>query len=147
MKGHFEKAGVAPKRYVQELKLENAEGYTLGQEITVDVFVAGDKIDVTATSKGKGFAGAIKRHGLHTGPKTHGSKYHRHAGSNGAASDPSRVFKGKKMAGRMGAEQVTVQNLEVVKVDVENNVILVKGAVPGPKKALVTIKETTRAEA
>ena len=145
MKGHFEKAGVAPKRFVQEFKLDNAEGYTLGQEITVDVFVAGDKIDVTATSKGKGFAGAIKRHGLHTGPKTHGSKYHRHAGSNGAASDPSRVFKGKKMAGRMGAEQVTVQNLEVVKVDVENNVILVKGAVPGPKKALVTIKSAVKA--
>ena len=145
MKGHFEKAGVAPKRHVQEFKLDNAESYTLGQEITVDVFVAGDKIDVTATSKGKGFAGAIKRHGLHTGPKTHGSKYHRHAGSNGAASDPSRVFKGKKMAGRMGAEQVTVQNLEVVRVDVENNVILVKGAVPGPKKALVTIKQSVKA--
>ena len=145
MKGHFDKAGVAPKRHVQEFKLDNAESYTLGQEITVDVFVAGDKIDVTATSKGKGFAGAIKRHGLHTGPKTHGSKYHRHAGSNGAASDPSRVFKGKKMAGRMGAEQVTVQNLEVVRVDVENNVILVKGAVPGPKKALVTIKQSVKA--
>ena len=145
MKGHFEKAGVAPKRFVQEFKLENAESYTVGQEIKADVFVAGDKIDVTATSKGKGFAGAIKRHGLHTGPKTHGSKYHRHAGSNGAASDPSRVFKGKKMAGRMGAEQVTVQNLEVVRVDVENNVILVKGAVPGPKKALVTIKQSVKA--
>ena len=145
MKGHFDKAGVAPKRHVQEFKLDNAESYTLGQEITVDVFVAGDKIDVTATSKGKGFAGAIKRHGLHTGPKTHGSKYHRHAGSNGAASDPSRVFKGKKMAGRMGAEQVTVQNLEVVRVDVENNVILVKGAVPGPKKALVTVKQSVKA--
>ncbi len=145
MKGHFEKAGVAPKRFVQEFKLENAESYTVGQEITADVFAAGDKIDVTATSKGKGFAGAIKRHGLHTGPKTHGSKYHRHAGSNGAASDPSRVFKGKKMAGRMGNEQVTVQNLEVVRVDAENGVILVKGAVPGPKKALVTIKQSVKA--
>ena len=145
MKGHFEKAGVAPKRFVQEFKLENAESYAVGQEITVDVFAAGDKIDVTATSKGKGFAGAIKRHGLHTGPKTHGSKYHRHAGSNGACSDPSRVFKGKKMAGHAGAEQVTVQNLEVVRVDVENNVILVKGAVPGPKKALVTVKQSVKA--
>ncbi|MDO4553585.1 MAG: 50S ribosomal protein L3 [Lachnospiraceae bacterium] len=144
-KGHFEKAGVAPKRFVKEFRFDNAEEYTVGQEIKADIFAAGDKIDVTATSKGKGFAGAIKRHGLHTGPKTHGSKYHRHAGSNGSASDPSRVFKGKKMAGRMGAEQVTVQNLEIVKIDVENNVILVKGAVPGPKKAIVTLKETVKA--
>jgi large subunit ribosomal protein L3 len=144
-KGHFEKAGVAPKRFVKEFKFDNAEEYTVGQEIKADIFTVGDKIDVTATSKGKGFAGAIKRHGLHTGPKTHGSKYHRHAGSNGACSDPSRVFKGKKMAGRMGAEQVTVQNLEVVRIDVENNVILVKGAVPGPKKAMVTLKETVKA--
>ena len=144
-KGHFEKAGVAPKRFVKEFKFDNAEEYTVGQEIKADIFAVGDKIDVTATSKGKGFAGGIKRHGLHTGPKTHGSKYHRHAGSNGSASDPSRVFKGKKMAGRMGAEQVTVQNLEIVKIDVENNVILVKGAVPGPKKAMVTLKETVKA--
>lgn len=144
-KGHFEKAGVAPKRFVREFKFDNAEEYTVGQEIKADIFAVGDKIDVTATSKGKGFAGGIKRHGLHTGPKTHGSKYHRHAGSNGSASDPSRVFKGKKMAGHMGAEQVTVQNLEVVRIDVENNVILVKGAVPGPKKAMVTLKETVKA--
>ena len=144
-KGHFDKAGVAPKRFVKEFRFDNAEEYTVGQEIKADIFAVGDKIDVTATSKGKGFAGGIKRHGLHTGPKTHGSKYHRHAGSNGSASDPSRVFKGKKMAGRMGAEQVTVQNLEVVRIDVENNVILVKGAVPGPKKALVTLKETVKA--
>lgn len=144
-KGHFDKAGVAPKRFVKEFRFDNAEEYTVGQEIKADIFAVGDKVDVTATSKGKGFAGGIKRHGLHTGPKTHGSKYHRHAGSNGAASDPSRVFKGKKMAGRMGAEQVTVQNLEVVRIDVENNVILVKGAVPGPKKAMVTLKETVKA--
>ena len=144
-KGHFDKAGVAPKRFVKEFRFDNAEEYTVGQEIKADIFAVGDKIDVTATSKGKGFAGGIKRHGLNTGPKTHGSKYHRHAGSNGSASDPSRVFKGKKMAGRMGAEQVTVQNLEVVRIDVENNVILVKGAVPGPKKALVTLKETVKA--
>ena len=144
-KGHFEKAGVAPKRFVKEFRFDNSEEYTVGQEIKADIFAVGDKIDVTATSKGKGFAGGIKRHGLHTGPKTHGSKYHRHAGSNGSASDPSRVFKGKKMAGRMGAEQVTVQNLEIVRIDVENNVILVKGAVPGPKKAMVTLKETVKA--
>ena len=144
-KGQFEKAGVACKRYVREFRFEDAASYTLGQEIKADIFAAGDKIDVTAISKGKGFAGGIKRHGLHTGPKTHGSKYHRQAGSNGSASDPSRVFKGKKMAGRMGADQITVQNLEIVRVDVENNVILVKGAVPGPKKALVTLKETVKA--
>lgn len=144
-KGQFAKAGVACKRYVREFRFEDATSYTLGQEIKADIFAAGDKIDVTAISKGKGFAGGIKRHGLHTGPKTHGSKYHRHAGSNGSASDPSRVFKGKKMAGRMGADQITVQNLEIVRVDVENNVILVKGAVPGPKKALVTLKETVKA--
>ena len=145
LKGHFDKAGVSYKRYIREFKLEDAENYALGQEIKADIFVAGDKIDVTAISKGKGFQGAIKRHGQSRGPMAHGSKFHRHAGSNGSSSDPSRVFKGKKMAGRMGAEQVTVQNLEVVRIDVENNVILVKGAVPGPKKALVTLKETVKA--
>ena len=144
-KGHFDKAGVSPKKYVKEFRFENAEEYTIGQEIKADIFAEGDKVDATATSKGKGFAGAIKRHGLHTGPKTHGSKYHRHAGSNGAASDPSKVFKGKKMAGQMGNKQVTVQNLEVVRVDVENNIILVKGSVPGPKKSLVVLKESVKA--
>ena len=114
-------------------------------EIKADIFEAGDKIDATATSKGKGYAGGIKRHGLSTGPKTHGSKYHRHAGSNGMASDPSKVFKGKKMPGQMGAERVTIQNLEVVKVDAEKNIILVKGAVPGPKKSLVMLKESVKA--
>ena len=133
LKGHFDKAGVSPKKFVKEFKFENVEEYTVGQEIKADIFAEGDKIDATATSKGKGFAGGIKRHGLSTGPKTHGSKYHRHAGSNGSASDPSKVFKGKKMPGQMGAKQVTIQNLEVVKVDVENNIILVKGSVPGPK--------------
>ena len=145
LKGHFDKAGVSPKRFVKEFKFENAEEYTVGQEIKADIFAEGDKIDATATSKGKGFAGGIKRHGLATGPKTHGSKYHRHAGSNGAASDPSKVFKGKKMPGQMGAKQVTIQNLEVVKVDVENNIILVKGSVPGPKKSLVVLKESVKA--
>ncbi|MDD3184707.1 MAG: 50S ribosomal protein L3 [Anaerostipes sp.] len=144
-KGHFDKAGVAPKRFVREFKFENAEEYAVGQEIKADIFEAGDKIDVTATSKGKGYAGGIKRHGLSTGPKTHGSKFHRHAGSNGMASDPGKVMKGKKMPGHMGSERVTIQNLEVVKVDVDNNVILVKGAVPGPKKSLVTLKESVKA--
>jgi large subunit ribosomal protein L3 len=145
MKGHFAKAGVAVKRFVREFRLENAEEYTVGQEIKADIFAEGDKIDATAKSKGKGYAGAIKRHGLATGPKTHGSKYHRHAGSNGAASDPSRVFKGKKMAGHMGNVRVTIQNLEIVKIDTENNLILVKGSVPGPKKALVMLKESVKA--
>ena len=145
MKGHFAKAGVAPKRFVREFRLEDAESYAVGQEIKADVFAAGDKIDATAKSKGKGFQGAIKRHGQSRGPMTHGSKYHRHAGSNGSATTPGRVFKGKKMPGHMGAVRVTVQNLEVVRVDAEQNLILVKGAVPGPKKSLVMIKESTRA--
>ena len=113
-------------------------------EIKADIFAAGEKVDATAISKGKGFQGAIKRHGQSRGPMAHGSKYHRHAGSNGACSDPSRVFKGKKMAGHMGNKKVTVQNLEIVRVDAENNLLLVKGAVPGPKKSLVTIKATVK---
>ena len=144
MKGHFEKAGVSCKRFVKEFKLDNAAEYELGQEIKVDVFEAGDHIDATAISKGKGYQGAIKRHGQSRGPMAHGSKYHRHAGSNGVASDPSKVFKGKKMPGQMGNKQITIQNLEVVRVDAENNLLLVKGAVPGPKKSLVTIKETVK---
>lgn len=144
-KGHFEKAGVSYKRYVREFRFENAAEYKLADEIKADIFAEGDRVDATAISKGKGFQGAIKRHGQSRGPMAHGSKYHRHAGSNGACSDPSRVFKGKKMAGHMGSVQVTVQNLDVVRVDVENNVILVKGAVPGPKKSLVTLKETVKA--
>ena len=144
--GHFKKAGVSSKRYVRELKLENAEEYALGNEIKADIFEVGDKVDATAISKGKGFQGAIKRHGQHRGPMTHGSKFHRHQGSNGACSSPSKVFKGKGMPGHMGCVKVTVQNLEVVRVDAEKNLLLVKGAVPGPKKALVTIKETTRVD-
>ena len=143
-KGHFAKAGVTAKRFLKEFRLEDAESYTLGQEIKADVFAAGDKVDATAKSKGKGFQGAIKRHGQSRGPMAHGSKYHRHAGSNGSATPPGRVFKGKHMPGHMGAVRVTVQNLEIVKVDIENNLILVKGAVPGPKKSLVTLKETTK---
>jgi len=145
--GHFAKAGVSSKRYVRELKFENADEYTLGAEIKADIFANGDKVDATAISKGKGFQGAIKRLGQHRGPMKHGSKFHRHQGSNGACSSPSRVFKGKGMPGHMGCVKVTVQNLEVVRVDAEKNLLLVKGAVPGAKKALVTIKETTRVEA
>ena len=147
LKGHFEKAGVSSRRYVRELKLENAEEYTLGSEIKADIFANGDRVDVTAISKGKGFQGAIKRHGQHRGPMTHGSKFHRHQGSNGACSSPSKVFKGKGMPGHMGCVRVTVQNLTVVRVDADKNLILVKGAVPGPRKALVTIKETTKVNA
>jgi large subunit ribosomal protein L3 len=145
--GHFKKAGVSSKRYVREFKFENAEEYTLGAEIKADIFAAGDKVDASAISKGKGFQGAIKRFGQHRGPMAHGSKFHRHQGSNGACSSPSRVFKGKGMPGHMGCVKVTVQNLEVVRVDAEKNLLLVKGAVPGPKKALVTIKETVKVEA
>ena len=143
-KGHFDKAGVSGKRFVREFKFDNAADYKLADEIKADIFAAGDKVDATAISKGKGFQGAIKRHGQHRGPMTHGSKFHRHQGSNGACSSPSRVFKGKGMPGHMGAEQVTVQNLEVVKVDAENNLLLIKGSVPGPKKSLITIKEAVK---
>ena len=145
LRGHFDKAGVSYKRYVREFRFDNAEEYSVKDEIKADIFAEGDKIDATAISKGKGFQGAIKRHGQSRGPMTHGSKYHRHAGSNGACSDPSKVFKGKKMPGHMRHRQVTVQNLEIVKVDTDNNLILVKGAVPGPKKSLVTLKETVKA--
>lgn len=144
-KGHFAKAGVSAKRFVKEFRLEDAESYTLGQEIKADIFAAGDKIDATAKSKGKGFQGAIKRHGQSRGPMAHGSKYHRHAGSNGSATTPGRVFKGKHMPGHMGAVKVTVQNLEVVRVDADQNLILVKGSVPGPKKSLVMLKESVKA--
>ena len=145
LKGHFDKAGVSYKRYIKEFKFENASEYALAQEIKADIFEAGDKVDATAISKGKGFQGAIKRHGQHRGPMAHGSKFHRHQGSNGACSSPSRVFKGKGMPGHMGAVKVTTQNLEVVRVDAENNLLLVKGAVPGAKKALITVKETVKA--
>ena len=143
--GHFAKAGVAVKRFVKEFRFENAAEYEVGQEIKADIFATGDHIDATAVSKGKGFQGAIKRHGQSRGPMAHGSKYHRHAGSNGSATTPGRVFKGKHMPGHMGAVRVTVQNLEVVSVDAEKNLILVKGAVPGPKKSLVMLKESVKA--
>lgn len=144
-KGHFDKAGVTSKRFVREFRLENASEYNVADEIKADIFTAGDKVDATAIAKGKGFQGAIKRHGQSRGPMAHGSKFHRHAGSNGACSSPSKVFKGKGMPGHMGAKKITIQNLEIVRVDAENNLLLVKGAVPGPKKSLVTIKETVKA--
>ncbi len=143
--GHFKKAGVGAKRFVREFRFENSSEYEPGSEIKADIFAEGDKVDATAISKGKGFQGAIKRHGQSRGPMGHGSKYHRHAGSNGSASTPSRVFKGKKMPGQMGGDRITIQNLEVVRVDAEKNLILVKGSVPGPKKSLVTIKESVKA--
>ena len=143
VKGMFDKAGVSYKRYVREFKLEGE--YAVKDEIKAEIFEAGDQVDATAIAKGKGFQGAIKRHGQSRGPMAHGSKYHRHAGSNGACSSPSKVFKGKRMPGHMGGKKVTTQNLEIVRVDAEKNLLLVKGAVPGPKKALVTIKESVKA--
>ena len=143
-KGHFTKAKLALKKHLREFRVSEVADVTVGNEIKADVFEAGDKIDATAISKGKGFQGAIKRHGQSRGPMTHGSKYHRHAGSNGACSSPSKVFKGKKMPGHMGAKRITIQNLEVVRVMAEENVLLVKGSVPGPKKCLVTIRESVK---
>ena len=145
VKGHFDKAGVSGKRFVREFKFDNADDYKLADEIKADIFAEGDLVDATAISKGKGFQGAIKRHGQHRGPMTHGSKFHRHQGSNGACSSPSRVFKGKGMPGHMGHVKATVQNLEVIRVDAENNLLLIKGSVPGPKKSLITIKESVKA--
>lgn len=144
-RGKFDKADIPYKRFIREFRLDNASEYSVKDEIKADIFEAGDKIDVSAVSKGKGYQGAIKRHGQSRGPMGHGSKYHRHAGSNGSASDPSKVFKGKKMAGHMGAKRVTIQNLVIVRVDAEDNLLLVKGAVPGPKKALVEVKSAAKA--
>lgn len=143
-KGHFDKANVEYKKYLKEFRIENPDEYEIGQEIKADVFAEGDMIDVTGTSKGKGTQGVIKRHGFGRGRETHGSKFHRAPGGMSAGTYPGRVFKGHKMAGRMGNEKVTTQNLEIVRVDVEKNIILIKGAVPGPKKGIVTIKETVK---
>ena len=143
-KGHFAKAGVSLRRTLKEFRLEDCSGYEVGQEIKADLFAAGDKIDVSGVSKGKGFQGPIKRHGQSRGPESHGSRYHRRPGSMGACSYPGRVFKNKKLAGHMGSVKVTVQNLEVVRVDADKNLILVKGAIPGPKGSMVTIKEAVK---
>ena len=142
-KGHVAKAETAPKRFVKELRGAELDAYEVGQEVKVDIFANGDIVDVTGTSKGKGFQGAIKRHGQSRGPMTHGSRYHRRPGSMGPV-DPNRVFKGKLLPGRMGGEQITVQNLEIVKVDAERNLLLIKGNVPGAKKSLVTVKSAVK---
>lgn len=144
-KGHFAKADVANKKYLREFRLDDCSALNVGDEIKADIFEAGEKIDVTGISKGKGFAGPMKRWGLHRGPMTHGSGYHRGSGSMGACSNPGRVMKGKKLPGHMGVVRVTVQNLEIVKVDTENNLILLKGAVPGNKGGLVTIRNSVKA--
>ena len=142
--GHFTKAGVEPRKYLREFRFEDASGYAVGNEIKADIFAVGDRVDVSGVSKGKGFQGAIKRHGFHRGPMTHGSKYHRHQGSLSSGTTPGKVKKGKKRPGHMGSVKVTVANLEVVRADAQKNVLLVKGAVPGPKGALVIVKESVK---
>jgi large subunit ribosomal protein L3 len=146
MKGQFEKAGIAPKRVIREFRLENIDAYEVGQEIKVeDMFQEGDKIDVSGISKGKGYQGTVKRYGTSRGRESHGSQYHRGVGAMAGASNPSRVFKGKKLPGHMGADRVTVQNLTVVRVDAGRGLMLVKGAVPGPRGSLVEIKNSVKA--
>ena len=142
--GHAKKAGVSPKRFLKELRVESTEGYSLGSTIAADTFEVGEKVDVTGTSKGKGFTGVISRWGQSRGPETHGSRYHRRPGSMGPTSSPGRVFPGKKLPGHTGKDTVTVQHLEVVRVDMDKNVILIKGSVPGYKNALVRIKDSVK---
>ena len=143
-KGHFAKANIAPKKHLREFRVESVEGVTVGTEVKADTFEIGDKIDVQGTTKGKGFQGVIKRHGQSRGPMGHGSMYHRRPGSMGPTSTPGRVFKGKKLPGHMGRVTVTIQNLDVVRVDMDKNVLLVKGSVPGPKGAILKIKATVK---
>jgi len=143
-KGHVAKANTAPKRFIREFRGDDLAAYEVGQEVKVDIFAAGELVDVTGISKGKGFQGSIKRHGQSRGPMAHGSRYHRRPGSMGPVA-PNRVFKGKALPGRMGGEQITVQNLEIVKVDTERNLLLIKGNVPGAKKALLKIKSAVKA--
>ncbi len=145
LQGHFKKAGTGYMKYLKEFKLENAAEMNVGDEIKADVFAEGDSVDVTGISKGKGFAGTIKRWGTHRGPMTHGSGYHRGPGSMGACSTPSRVMKGKRLAGHLGVEKVTIQNLSIVKIDAENNILAIRGAIPGPKGGLVVIKNSVKA--
>ena len=145
-RGLFDKLDMEGYRFLKEFRPDDISGFEVGQVVSVaDMFQDGDHVDISGTSKGKGYAGPIKRHGMKIGPKSHGSKYHRGNGSMGANTDPGKVFKGKKMPGQMGAERVTIQNLEIVKVDADQNIILVKGAVPGPKKSLVMLKESVKA--
>ena len=145
MQGHFKKAGTAYMQYLREFKLENSAEMNVGDEIKADIFAVGDKVDVTGISKGKGYAGTVKRWGTHRGPMTHGSGYHRGPGSMGACSTPSRVMKGKKLAGHLGVEKVTVQNLDVITIDAEKNIIAIRGSIPGPKGGLVIIKNSVKA--
>lgn len=144
--GHVKKADTSPKRFIREIRDAELGDVEVGSEITVETFKQGDIIDVTGTSKGKGFQGVIKRHNQSRGPETHGSRYHRRPGSMGQAADPARVFKGKKLPGRMGGQTTTIQNLEIVRVDADKNVILVKGNVPGPKKSLIEIRSAKKAD-
>lgn len=144
--GHVKKADTSPKRFIREIRDAELGDVEVGSEITVETFKQGDIIDVTGTSKGKGFQGVIKRHNQSRGPETHGSRYHRRPGSMGQAADPARVFKGKKLPGRMGGQTTTIQNLEIVRVDADKNVILVKGNVPGPKKSMVEIRSAKKAD-
>lgn len=144
-KGHFDKAGVAPKKHLKEFRLVDITAYEVGQEIKADIFAAGEKVDVTGTSKGKGYQGAIKKYNQSRGPMGHGSKSHRVAGSMGAATSPGRVMKGKGLPSHMGCIQKTVQNLEVARIDADKNLILIKGAVPGPKGTIITIKDSVKA--
>ena len=141
--GHFKKANVEPKRHLREFRLEEIS-YNVGDELKADIFTAGEAVDITGTTKGKGFQGVIKRHGQSRGPMGHGSMYHRRPGSMGPTSTPGRVFKGKRLPGHMGMEQVTIQNLEIVSVDLDKNVILVKGSVPGNKGAILKIKDSVK---
>jgi len=143
-RGHFARANVEPMRYLQEFRVPNAEEYEVGQKIDASVFEADELVNITGISKGKGYQGSIKRHGYHRGPMTHGSKYHRGPGSHGGSADPSRVFKGRKLPGHMGNNQVTVQNLKVVRVDPDRNVILVRGSVPGSRGTLVSIESSAK---
>ncbi len=144
-KGHFAKAGLTAKKHLREFRLETVEGYKVGDKVKADIFQAGEKVDIQGTTKGKGFQGVIKRHGQHRGPMGHGSMYHRRPGSMGPTSTPGRVFKGKKLPGHMGRETVTIQNLDIVRVDMDKNVILVKGSVPGAKGAILKIKTAVKA--
>lgn len=146
LKGHFDKSDIEYKKVLREIRCESIDGYEVGQELKADVFEAGDKVDVSGTSKGKGFQGNIKRHNQSRGPMSHGSKYHRGVGALSAASSPGRVFKGRNLPGQMGNVTVTVQNLEIVKVDAEQNYLLVKGAIPGPKGGLITISQSVKSK-
>ena len=145
LEGHFKKAGVENKKHLREFRTEDVANYKVGDEIKADIFAAGEKVDVQGTTKGKGFQGVIKRHGQHRGPMGHGSMYHRRPGSMGATSTPGRVFKGKKLPGHMGRATITIQNLDVVRVDMDKNVILVKGSVPGAKGAILKVKSAVKA--